>query len=144
VLGVRKCLTAEARDEFWKVRKAGFSLLMALVGDAKPVAFVEDTAVAPERLPEFHKRFFQIVERHGVEAACYGHADVGCLHIRPIINVKTREGVDQLRGIAGEAINFVDDYCVHVALFEDALHHRLELRPVTATMRFRFSRRICG
>lgn len=110
VLGVRKCLTAEARDEFWKVRKAGFSLLMALVGDAKPVAFVEDTAVAPDRLPEFHKRFFAIVERHGVEAACYGHADVGCLHIRPIINVKNAQGVDALRTIAREVSDLVVEF----------------------------------
>ena len=47
VLGVRKSLTNAARDDFWKVRKAGFSLLMAMVGDAKPIAFVEDTAVEP-------------------------------------------------------------------------------------------------
>ena len=72
-------------DDFWKIRKAGFSLLMAIVGDSKPVAFVEDTAVAPNRLPAFYERFFEIVGRQGLDAACYGHADVGCLHIRPII-----------------------------------------------------------
>ncbi len=63
VLGVQKCLTAASRDDFWKVRKAGFSLLMAMVGDSKPVAFVEDTAVSPDRLPEFYERFFEIVGR---------------------------------------------------------------------------------
>ncbi len=89
VLGVRKRLVDAAKDDFWKVRKAGFSLLMGMVGDAKPIAFVEDTAVDPARLPAFYDRFRQIVERHGVTAACYGHADVGCLHIRPLINVKT-------------------------------------------------------
>ena len=73
---------------------------MGMVGDAKPVAFVEDTAVAPDRLPAFYERFEAIVARQGVRAACYGHADVGCLHIRPILNVKTREGVEQLRTIA--------------------------------------------
>ena len=102
--GVRKSLTDAAKDDFWKVRKAGFSLLMAMVGDAKPIAFVEDTAVDPDRLPEFYDRFEAIVARHGVPAACYGHADVGCLHIRPIINVKThRRGgdapVDRPRGL---------------------------------------------
>ena len=49
---------------------------MAMVGDAKPVAFVEDTAVSPDRLPEFYERFFQIVGRQGVQAACYGQRDV--------------------------------------------------------------------
>jgi len=110
VLGVRKTLSGAANDDFWKVRKAGFSLLMAMVGDAKPVAFVEDTAVAPDRLPEFYERFFEIVGRQGVEAACYGHADVGCLHIRPILNVKTHEGVETLRTIAREVADLVAEF----------------------------------
>jgi Fe-S oxidoreductase len=83
---------------------------MGMVGDAKPIAFVEDTAVSPERLPAFYDRFRAIVERHGVEAACYGHADVGCLHIRPIINVKTHEGVDRLRSIAREVSDLVVEF----------------------------------
>ncbi len=66
---------------------------MGMVGDAKPVAFVEDTAVSPERLPDFYDRFVAIMARHGTHGACYGHADVGCLHIRPVLNVKTRGGV---------------------------------------------------
>jgi FAD/FMN-containing dehydrogenase/Fe-S oxidoreductase len=110
VLGVRKTLSNASSDDFWKVRKAGFSLLMAMVGDAKPVAFVEDTAVAPDRLPEFYERFFRIVDKQGVRAACYGHADVGCLHIRPIINVKTHEGVAMLRTIAREVADLVAEF----------------------------------
>jgi FAD/FMN-containing dehydrogenase/Fe-S oxidoreductase len=110
VLGVRCRLTDAAKDDFWKVRKAGFSLLMALVGDAKPIAFVEDTAVDPAKLPEFYARFRAIVERQGVAAACYGHADVGCLHIRPIINVKTHEGIGQIRTIAREVSDLVAEY----------------------------------
>jgi FAD/FMN-containing dehydrogenase/Fe-S oxidoreductase len=110
VLGVRKSLTAAAKDDFWKIRKAGLSLLMGMVGDAKPVAFVEDTAVATDRLPEFYARFQEIVERHGTHAACYGHADVGCLHIRPILNVKTGEGVEHLRSIAREVSDLVLEF----------------------------------
>ena len=110
VLGVQKCLTPASRDDFWKVRKAGFSLLMAMVGDSKPVAFVEDTAVSPEKLPEFYERFFKIVGKQGLEAACYGHADVGCLHIRPIINVKTEAGVESLRTIAREVSDLVAEF----------------------------------
>src|SRR5207302_7082493 len=107
VLGVRKSLTESAKDDFWKIRKAGVSLLMGMVGDAKPVAFVEDTAVSPDRLPEFYERFFEVVGRHGLQAACYGHADVGCLHIRPILNVKTEAGVADLRSIAREVADLV-------------------------------------
>jgi FAD/FMN-containing dehydrogenase/Fe-S oxidoreductase len=110
VLGVRQSLSGAEKDDFWKVRKAGFSLLMGLVGDAKPVAFVEDTAVAPSRLPAFYDRFQKIVERQGLQAACYGHADVGCLHIRPILNVKTAEGVEKLRTIAREVSDLVVEF----------------------------------
>jgi FAD/FMN-containing dehydrogenase/Fe-S oxidoreductase len=110
VLGVRKSLTAAAKDDFWTIRKAGLSLLMGMVGDAKPVAFVEDTAVDPKRLPEFYERFQRIVAQHGTEAACYGHADVGCLHIRPIINVKTEAGVESLRSIAGDVAALVAEF----------------------------------
>ena len=104
VLGVRQSLTESAKDDFWKIRKAGVSLLMGMVGDSKPIAFVEDTAVDPARLPAFYDRFAAILARHGTYGACYGHADVGCLHIRPVINVKTTEGVDQLRAIAADVV----------------------------------------
>jgi FAD/FMN-containing dehydrogenase/Fe-S oxidoreductase len=110
VLGVRTRLVDAAKDDFWKVRKAGFSLLMGMLGDAKPVAFVEDTAVDPGRLPDFYERFRLIVLKHGVPAACYGHADVGCLHIRPIINVKTDAGVETLRAIAREVSDLVVEF----------------------------------
>jgi FAD/FMN-containing dehydrogenase/Fe-S oxidoreductase len=110
VLGLQTRLSDADKDDFWKVRKAGFSLLMGMVGDAKPIAFVEDTAVDASRLPEFYDRFRRVVEAHGVQAACYGHADVGCLHIRPIINVKTREGVAALRSIAREVSDLVVEF----------------------------------
>jgi FAD/FMN-containing dehydrogenase/Fe-S oxidoreductase len=110
VLGIRKSLTDAAKDSFWKVRKAGLSLLMGIVGDAKPVAFVEDTAVDPARLPAFYERFQRIVRKQGVTAACYGHADVGCLHIRPILNVKTGTGVESLRAIAREVCDLVIEF----------------------------------
>ncbi len=110
LLGVRTRLADAARDDFWKIRKAGFALVMGMVGDAKPIAFVEDTAVDPARLPEFHARFESIVSRHEIKAACYGHADVGCLHIRPILSVKTKEGVEMMRAIAREVSDLVLEF----------------------------------
>ncbi|MFO0958882.1 MAG: FAD-linked oxidase C-terminal domain-containing protein [Isosphaeraceae bacterium] len=110
VLGVRQSLTASSKDDFWKIRKAGVSLLMGMVGDAKPVAFVEDTAVDPARLIAFYDRFMQIIARHGTRGACYGHADVGCLHIRPVIDVKNAEGVDTLRAISAEVADLVCEF----------------------------------
>ena len=110
VLGVRQSLTESAKDDFWKIRKAGVSLLMGMVGDAKPIAFVEDTAVHPAKLPAFYDRFAAILAQHGTYGACYGHADVGCLHIRPVINVKTTAGVDQLRAIAAAVADLVVEF----------------------------------
>jgi Fe-S oxidoreductase/FAD/FMN-containing dehydrogenase len=110
VLGIRRNLTASSTDNFWKVRKAGLSLLMGLPGDAKPVAFVEDTAVDPDVLPAFYDRFMAIIANHGAEASCYGHADVGCLHIRPVLNMKTNRGLDQLRAIATDVSDLVAEF----------------------------------
>ena len=110
VLGVRQSLTESGKDDFWKIRKAGVSLLMGMVGDHKPVAFVEDTAVDPAKLPAFYDRFAAILSKHGTYGACYGHADVGCLHIRPVINVKTTEGVDQLRAIGADVADLVVEF----------------------------------
>jgi len=59
-----------------------------MIGDRKPIAGIEDTAVSPERLAEYLKRLDGIVRSHGVEAACYGHASVGCIHVRPILDLK--------------------------------------------------------
>jgi FAD/FMN-containing dehydrogenase/Fe-S oxidoreductase len=110
VIGVRTRLQDAEKDDFWQIRKAGFALLMGMVGDAKPIAFVEDTAVDPGRLPQFYDRFRRIVERHGVTAACYGHADVACLHIRPIINVKSHQGIEAIRSIAREVCDLVVEF----------------------------------
>lgn len=110
VLAIKKNLTASSTDNFWKVRKAGLSLLMGLPGDAKPVAFVEDTAVDPAVLPAYYDRFMQIIGRQGVTASCYGHADVGCLHIRPVLNMKTEKGLEQLRAIAEDVSSLVAEF----------------------------------
>src|SRR5262249_15445894 len=79
-------------------------------GDAKPVAFVEDAAVPPEKLPRFVERFQEIVGRHGTEASFYGHASVGCLHVRPLVNVKSAEGLQTMHAIATEIADLVLEF----------------------------------
>jgi FAD/FMN-containing dehydrogenase/Fe-S oxidoreductase len=96
--------------DMWRMREAGLGLLMSVRGDAKPVGFVEDTAVAPEKLPEFIRRFRALVASHGTEAAYYGHASVGCLHIRPSVNVKTTEGLRTTEAIATEVADLVLEF----------------------------------
>jgi Fe-S oxidoreductase len=88
------------QDNIWRVRKAGQGLLQGIRGDRKPVAFVEDTAVAPEHLGAYMRRFAQILEREGVRAAYYAHASVGCIHVRPLLNLKDRGDIARMLRIA--------------------------------------------
>ncbi len=99
-----------AQAKAWSVRKAGLGLLMSVTGDAKPIPFVEDTAVDPEKLGDFVRRFDEIVKAHSTEAGYYGHASVGCLHIRPLINLKTRQGIDGMLSIAEEVADLVLEF----------------------------------
>ena len=88
--------------DVWTVRKAGLGLFGSVKGDAKPVAFVEDTAVAPEQLPAFTAACREVLDRHNVRAAFYGHASVGCLHVRPMLDLRKADGVRKYRAIAEE------------------------------------------
>ena len=88
----------------WNVRKGGLGLLMSIRGDAKPIPFVEDPAVDPSVMGDFVRRFDEIVTSHGTTAGYYGHAAVGCLHIRPMISLKNREGIDKMVSI-GDAVS---------------------------------------
>jgi len=98
--------TAE-QASIWKLRKAGLGLLLGMKGDKKPIAFVEDTAVAPQHLAEFVSRFREIFAKHDTEGAYYGHCSVGCLHIRPVIDLKTPRGLEQVKAIADEITDLV-------------------------------------
>jgi FAD/FMN-containing dehydrogenase/Fe-S oxidoreductase len=100
--------TAQAR--VWKLRTMALGLSMAEKGDAKAISFVEDTAVAPEHLRDYINEFLQIIARHRTKAGVYAHASVGCLHVRPVINLKTEEGVHTFETIAGEVADLVLKY----------------------------------
>ena len=88
----------------WAIRRAGLGLLMSVHGDAKPLPYVEDTAVDPDRLGEYVRRFQEVVRYHNTEAGYYGHASVGCLHIRPLVSLKDQQGIDRMVSIA-EAVS---------------------------------------
>src|SRR5438552_5750555 len=83
---------------------------MAEKGDAKALSFVEDSAVAPDHLRDYIAEFLAVVARHGTRAGVYAHASVGCLHVRPVIDLKTAEGVGQFEAIAGEVADLVLKY----------------------------------
>ena len=108
--GFRRATSAKEQEDIWNIRKAGLGLLMGIVGDAKPVAFVEDAAVRPDLLPEYIEEFERIVKSHNTVAGYYAHASVGLLHIRPIVNLKSPDGVAQMKSIAEQVRDLVLKY----------------------------------
>ncbi|HEV3115519.1 MAG TPA: FAD-linked oxidase C-terminal domain-containing protein [Gemmataceae bacterium] len=107
---VHRAEDGTAQSRIWKLRKMALGLSMAQKGDAKAISFVEDTAVAPEHLRDYIAEFLTIVARHQTSAGVYAHASVGCLHVRPVINLKTEAGVRQFESIAGEVADLVLRY----------------------------------
>ncbi len=103
-------LEPAAQARMWRMREAGLGLLMSGRGDAKPAAFVEDTAVAPERLAEYVRRFDAAVRARGLRASYYGHASVGCIHIRPIVDLKDGAGLDAAESLAAEIADLVLEF----------------------------------
>jgi hypothetical protein len=106
----RRALTGDEQARIWSLREAALGLSMAMKGDAKSLSFVEDTAVAPEKLHDYIERFLEIVSRHGTVAGVYAHASVGCLHVRPVVNLKTAEGVRRFEAIANDIADLVLEF----------------------------------
>ena len=99
-----------AQANLWAVREAGVGLLLGMKGARKPVAFVEDSAVEPARIAEYTRRFREIVRRHGTDASFYGHASVGLLHTRPILDLHRPRDVAEMRAIAEEIAALVREF----------------------------------
>ncbi len=107
---MRRLMTPSEQAKVWEVRKAGLGLMMNTPGSAKPLPFVEDTAVSPDVLPDFVRRFDDIVREHGTTAGYYGHASVGCLHIRPLIDLKRQDGMERMVSIAEQISDLVLEF----------------------------------
>ena len=103
-------LLGEDCDRVWKLRAAGLGLLSNVPGDAKPVACIEDTAVKVDVLPEYIRDFDALMQSFGQESVYYAHAGAGELHLRPILNLKTRKGVDLLEDISRASAQLVKKY----------------------------------
>ncbi len=96
--------------DVWEVRKAGLNIMMSMKGDGKPVSFIEDCAVPLEHLAEYTERLTRVFAKHGTRGTFYAHASVGCLHVRPVLNLRTEHGARQMRAIAEEACALVKEY----------------------------------
>ena len=97
-------------DKVWKLRAAGLGLLSNVPGDAKPVACIEDTAVRIDVLQEYISEFDALMQGFGQESVYYAHAGAGELHLRPILNLKTSEGVRLLYEISKASAELVKKY----------------------------------
>lgn len=94
----------------WEVREACLNIMMSMKGDGKPVSFIEDCAVPLEHLADYTDAVTELFTRHGTRGTWYAHASVGCLHVRPILNMKDEAGVKAMRGIAEAACDLVRQF----------------------------------
>jgi FAD/FMN-containing dehydrogenase/Fe-S oxidoreductase len=107
---MRQLFDPHKQQAIWSFREAALGLSTAMKGDGKAISFVEDTAVAPEKLRDYIERFIGIVRRHQTTAGVYAHASVGCLHVRPVVNLKTADGVAQFESIANDVADLVLEF----------------------------------
>ncbi|HZB91177.1 MAG TPA: FAD-linked oxidase C-terminal domain-containing protein [Stellaceae bacterium] len=108
--GVVEATDAAFQSAIWDVRKQGLNIMMSMKGDGKPVSFIEDCAVSLDDLADYTARLTAVFEKHGTYGTWYAHASVGCLHVRPVLNLKQELEVKKLRAIAEEAFALVREY----------------------------------
>jgi FAD/FMN-containing dehydrogenase/Fe-S oxidoreductase len=91
-------------------RAAGLNVMMSMKQEGKPVSFVEDCAVPLPHLADYTARLNEIFARHGTRGTMYAHASEGCLHVRPVLNLKLEKDVKAMRAIAEETFAMVREY----------------------------------
>ncbi len=108
--GVIEVLDPQLQSAINEMRTAGLNIMMSMKEEGKPVSFVEDCAVPLEHLAEYTTRLSEIFAKHGTRGTWYAHASVGCLHVRPVLNLRLDKDVKAMRAIAEEAFALVRAY----------------------------------
>ncbi|MGI8526791.1 MAG: FAD-binding and (Fe-S)-binding domain-containing protein [Pseudolabrys sp.] len=108
--GVEEVLSPELQAAITEVRTSGLNIMMSMKDEGKPVSFVEDCAVPLEHLADYTSRLTDIFEKHGTRGTWYAHAGSGCLHVRPVLNLRQDKDVHAMRAIAEEAFAMVREY----------------------------------
>src|SRR3954454_417912 len=108
--GVVEVLDPKLQAAIADVRTSGLNVMMSMKEERKPISFVEDCAVPLINLAEYTARLTDVFERHGTRGTWYAHASVGCLHVRPVLNLRQEKDVKAMRAIAEEAFHMVRDY----------------------------------
>ena len=108
--GVVEVLNPDLQAAITEMRTSGLNIMMSMKEEGKPVSFVEDCAVPLEHLADYTSRLTEIFEKHGTRGTWYAHAGSGCLHVRPILNLRQEKDVYAMREIAEEAFAMVREY----------------------------------
>jgi len=108
--GMVEVLDPKLQAAITEVRTAGLNIMMSMKEEGKPISFVEDCAVPLEQLAEYTERLTQVFEKNGTRGTWYAHASVGCLHVRPVLNLRLDKDKQAMRRIAEEAFGFVREY----------------------------------
>ncbi len=108
--GVVDAVDPALQARIGEVRKAGLNIMMSMKSEGKPVSFVEDCAVDLPDLAEYTAGLTEVFNKHGTPGTWYAHASVGCLHVRPVLNMKLQKDADTMRKIAEEAFDLVLKY----------------------------------
>lgn len=99
------------QDKVWRARKVGLGIILSTAGDSKPHSFIEDAAVPVEHLADYALEIKRYAGEIGAgETTLYAHASAGCLHIRPMVNLKTSQGMEQMRLLAEKSLDLVIKY----------------------------------
>jgi FAD/FMN-containing dehydrogenase/Fe-S oxidoreductase len=108
--GVVEVLDPKLQAAITELRTAGLNIMMSMKDEGKPVSFVEDCAVPLPHLADYTARLTQVFEKHGTRGTWYAHASVGCLHVRPVLNLRLDKDKAAMRAIAEEAFAMVRAY----------------------------------
>src|SRR5438876_4921948 len=108
--GVLEVFDPKLQAAITETRTAGLNIMMSMKEEGKPVSFVEDCAVPLSRLAEYTSKLTDIFAKHGTRGTWYAHASVGCLHVRPVLNLRLERDVKAMRAIAEEAFDLVLAY----------------------------------
>lgn len=108
--GVVEAIDPTLQSSIFEVRKSGLNIMMSMKDERKPISFVEDCAVKLKDLAEFTAKLTDIFGKYNTKGTWYAHASVGCLHVRPVLNLRLDQDIKAMRAIAEEAFSMVMEY----------------------------------
>ena len=107
---IKHAFTAQSQTYVWEVRKAGLGLLMSKRSEYKPIPCIEDVSVPVQKLPDYIRDINNLLKRLNTDAGFYGHASAGCLHIRPLVNLKSESGINIMKELTEESFKLALKY----------------------------------